>query len=57
MSAMASMSGKMTAAARLQRIMGGGVQEKKDSKIWECPDEPSAKKAAEYIVREKMITF
>jgi len=56
-SAMASASGKMTAAARLQRIMGGGVQEKKDSKIWECPDEPSTKKAAEHIVREKMITF
>jgi hypothetical protein len=47
----------MTAAARLQRIMGGGVQEKKDSKIWECPDEPSAKKAAEHILKEKLITF
>ena len=56
-SAMASTAGKMTAAARLQRIMGGGVQEKKDSKIWECPDEPSAKKAAEHILKEKMITF
>jgi electron transfer flavoprotein beta subunit len=56
-SAMASAAGKMTAAARLQRIMGGGVQEKKDSKIWECPDEPSARKVAEHIVKEKMITF
>ena len=56
-SAMASTGGKMTAAARLQRIMGGGVQEKKDSKIWECPDEPSAKKAAEHIVNEKLISF
>lgn len=56
-SAMASTSGTMTAAARLQRIMGGGVQEKKDSKIWECPDEPSVKKAAEHIVKEKMLTF
>jgi len=56
-SAMASTAGKMTAAARLQRIMGGGVQEKKDSKIWECPDEPSVKKVAEHIVKEKLITF
>ena len=56
-SAMASTAGKMTAAARLQRIMGGGVQEKKDSKIWECPDERSAKKVAEHIVKEKLITF
>ena len=56
-SAMASTSGKMTAAARLQRIMGGGVQEKKDSKIWECPDEPSTRKAAEHMVKEKLITF
>jgi electron transfer flavoprotein beta subunit len=56
-SAMASTAGKMTAAARLQRIMGGGVQEKKDSKIWECPDEPSTRKVAEHIVKEKLITF
>jgi electron transfer flavoprotein beta subunit len=56
-SAMASTAGKMTAAARLQRIMGGGVQEKKDSKIWQCPDEPSTQKVAEHIVREKLITF
>jgi electron transfer flavoprotein beta subunit len=56
-SAMASTAGKMTAAARLQRIMGGGVQEKKESKIWECPDQPSAKKVAEHIVKEKLITL
>lgn len=56
-SAIASTAGKMTAAARLQRIMGGGVQEKKDSKIWKCPDEMSAKKAAEHILKEKWITF
>lgn len=56
-SAMASAAGTMTAAARLQRIMGGGVQEKKDSKIWECPDEGSVKKVAEHIVKEKMIVL
>ena len=56
-SVMASTAGKMTAAARLQRIMGGGFQEKKDSKVWEYPDEPSVKKVAEHIVKEKMITF
>jgi electron transfer flavoprotein beta subunit len=56
-SAMASAGGTMTAAARLQRIMGGGVQERKDSKIWECPDEPSAKKVVAHILKEKMITF
>jgi hypothetical protein len=54
---MASAAGTMTAAARLQRIMGGGVQEKKDSKIWECHDEGSAKKVAEHIVKEKMIVM
>ncbi len=56
-SAMASAAGTMTAAARLQRIMGGGVQEKKDSKIWECPDESSVKKVAEHIVKEKMVVL
>lgn len=56
-SAMASTAGKMTAAARLQRIMGGGVQERKDTKIWECPDKPSTQKVAEHMVNEKLITF
>ncbi len=56
-SAMASAAGSMTAAARLQRIMGGGVQEKKDSKIWECRDEESTKKVAEHMVKEKMFIF
>jgi electron transfer flavoprotein beta subunit len=54
-SAMASATGTMTAAARLQRIMGGGVQEKKDSKIWECHDEGSVRKVAEHMIKEKMI--
>jgi electron transfer flavoprotein beta subunit len=56
-SAMASASGTMTAAARLQRIMGGGVQEKKESKIWECHDKGSVRKVAEHMVKEKMISL
>lgn len=54
-SAMASAAGRMTAAARLQRIMSGGVQDKKDSKIWECHDRESVRKVTERIVKEKMI--
>jgi len=54
-SAIASAAGTMTAAASLQRIMGGGVQEKKNSKIWECHDEASARKVAEHMLKEKMI--
>ncbi len=54
-SAMASAAGTMTAAARLQRIMGGGVQQKKDSKIWECRDRQSVEKVTEHMLKEKMI--
>ena len=54
-SAMASTAGTMTAAARLQRIMGGGVQQKKDSKIWECRDPESVEKVVEHMVKEKLI--
>ena len=56
-SAMASAVGTMSAAARLQRIMSGGVQEKKDSKIWECNDKESVKKVTEHILKEKLITL
>ena len=54
-SAIASAAGSMTAAARLQRIMGGGVQEKKESKIWECHDEGSVRRVAEHMIKEKML--
>jgi electron transfer flavoprotein beta subunit len=56
-SAMASTAGTLSAAARLQRIMGGGVSQKKDTKIWECPDRESAQKVAEHMVKEKMVLF
>ena len=52
---MASAAGTMTAAARLQRIMGGGVQEKRDSKIWECHDAGTVRKVVDHMIKEKMI--
>jgi electron transfer flavoprotein beta subunit len=54
-SAMAAAGGMMTAAARLQRIMDGGVRQRRESKIWECPDPESVEKVVEHMVKEKRI--
>lgn len=56
-SAMASAGSSMSAAGRLQRIMSGGVADKKDSKIWECKDSASARRVAEHLVKEKVLVF
>ena len=56
-SALGSAVSGMNTAARLQRILSGGMQEKKESKIWECRDRQSVEKVVEHMLQEKMITL
>jgi electron transfer flavoprotein beta subunit len=41
--------------ARLQRILSGGAQEKKESTIRPCPDKASTLKTVEYLLKEKLV--
>ncbi|MEW6440589.1 MAG: electron transfer flavoprotein subunit beta/FixA family protein [bacterium] len=56
-SALGSTVGGMSTAARLQRIMAGGLQEKKESKIWECKDKRSVERVVEHMVKEKILSL
>jgi len=56
-SLLATSSGNMSAAVRLKRIMSGGLQDQKESKIWECKDRNSLEKVIDHIIKEKMVVL
>jgi len=45
----------MPVVARLQRILSGGAQAKKESNIRPCPDKVSTLKTVEHLLKEKLV--
>ncbi len=54
-SALAASVSTMSTAARLQRILAGGLQGPKESKIRECRDAGSVEKVVEHMIKEKIV--
>lgn len=54
-SALAASVSTMSTAARLQRILSGGVQSPKESKIHPCRDAASVEKVVEHMIKEKIV--
>ncbi|MBI5118283.1 hypothetical protein HZA56_17540 [Candidatus Poribacteria bacterium] len=47
----------MPVAARLQRIMAGGAQAKKETNVHRCPDRSSTLKVIEHILKERLVVL
>ncbi|OGP35711.1 MAG: hypothetical protein A2X88_06520 [Deltaproteobacteria bacterium GWC2_65_14] len=47
----------MPVVARLQRILSGGAQAKKENNIRPCPDRASTLKTVEHLLKEKLVTL
>ncbi|MEW6440546.1 MAG: electron transfer flavoprotein subunit beta/FixA family protein [bacterium] len=56
-SALGSTVSGMSTAARLQRIISGNLQEKKESKVWQCRDRSSVERVVEHMVKEKILSL
>lgn len=54
-SALAASVSTLSTAARLQRILAGGVQAPRESKIRECRDAGSVEKVVEDMIKEKIV--
>lgn len=54
-SALAASVSTMSTAARLQRILAGGLQGPRESKIRECRDAESVEKVVEHMIKEKIV--
>mgnify|MGYP005831022807 CR=1 FL=1 len=54
-SALAASVSTMSTAARLQRILSGGLQGHKEGKIRECRDAASVEKVVEHMIKEKIV--